>query len=66
MKAWYTSKTIWFNTFVASMLNFESNLVFVKMVLGENWFGILSIIVPIINIWLRAITTKGVKLNAKD
>lgn len=60
-KKWYHSKTMLFNLLVASMLLIEQNLNFLQPLLPINIYALLSFVVPLVNMWLRIITTKGIK-----
>ncbi len=50
-----------FNLLVASMLLIEQNLNFLQPLLPINIYALLSFVVPLVNMWLRIITTKGIK-----
>jgi hypothetical protein len=60
-KKWYQSKTMWFNLLVASMLLIEQNINFLQPLLPINLYALLSFIVPLVNMWLRVITSQGIK-----
>lgn len=60
-KKWYQSKTMLFNLLVASMLLIEQNLNFLQPLLPINIYALLSFVVPLVNVWLRVITTQGIK-----
>lgn len=60
-KKWYHSKTMLFNLLVASMLLIEQNLNLIQPLLPINMYALLSFIVPLVNMWLRIITTQGIK-----
>jgi len=57
------SKTIWFNTLVGMLLAAEPAIGLLQPVLGASTYGIVSFILIVGNVGLRAITTKA--LNAK-
>lgn len=50
-----------FNLLVASMLLIEQNLNLIQPLLPINMYALLSFIVPLVNMWLRIITTQGIK-----
>lgn len=60
MKAWYTSKTINLNALVGMLALLEANTGVLAPLLPSNWLTMLSVGLPVVNIVLRAITTKGV------
>lgn len=60
-KKWYQSKTMLFNLLVASMLLIEQNLNFLQPLLPINIYALLSFVVPLVNMWLRVITTQEIK-----
>lgn len=60
-KKWYYSKTMLFNLLVASMLLIEQNLNFLQPLLPINIYALLSFVVPLVNMWLRVITTQEIK-----
>jgi len=60
-KKWYHSKIMLFNLLVASMLLVEQNLNLIQPLLPINIYALLSFIVPLVNMWLRVITTQGIK-----
>lgn len=53
------SKTIWFNTIVGMLLAAEPVLSLLQPVLGASTYGIVSFILIVGNVALRAITTKS-------
>lgn len=59
-KKWYKSKTMWFNLLVASMLLIEQNINLLQPLLPINLYALVSFIVPLVNMWLRVVTTNGV------
>jgi hypothetical protein len=59
-KKWYQSKTIIFNTIIIGLTALEANFHTVKEVFGINIFLYLSIAVPMVNFYLRMITTKAI------
>jgi len=62
IKQWFKSKTIWFNSVIVPalmslMLYAEQSLPLIRDNLGSS-FGITTIIIGLINVWLRSVTTK--------
>jgi len=53
------SKTIWFNTIVGMLLAAEPALSLLQPLLGASTYGIVSFILIVGNVGLRAITTKA-------
>lgn len=53
------SKTVWFNTIVGMLLAAEPVIGLLQPVLGASTYGIVSFILIIGNVGLRAITTKA-------
>ena len=53
------SKTIWFNTITGMLLAAEPALHLLQPVLGTSTYGIVSFILIVGNVALRAITTKS-------
>ena len=60
-KKWYQSKTIWFNATAASLLLIEQNLPILQPLIPLNIYTVATVVIPIVNVWLRVITAKGVK-----
>ena len=53
------SKTIWFNTIAGMLLAAEPALALLQPMLGDSVYGIISFVLIIGNVGLRAITTKA-------
>ena len=60
-KKWYHSKTIWFNATAASLLLIEQNLPILQPLIPLNIYTVATVVIPLVNVWLRTITTRGVK-----
>lgn len=60
-KKWYHSKIIWFNATAASLLLVEQNLPILQPLIPLNIYTVATVVIPIVNVWLRVITAKGVK-----
>jgi hypothetical protein len=60
-KKWYKSKTLWFNGISSSLLMAESNLHFLQPMLPVNVYVCFAFILPIVNMWLRLISTQEIK-----
>lgn len=65
VKAWWRSKTIWFNSVMASApvaLSMLSDQVpSLQPYLPHNVYGLLFVITTLGNVWLRFETTTGIK-----
>jgi len=62
IKQWFKSKTIWFNTvgvpaLMSLMVYAEQNIALIRDNLGSS-FGVATIVIGLINVWLRSVTTK--------
>jgi hypothetical protein len=65
MKPWYTSKTILVNIAVAILASLEATTGLLKPYLPEYWYVVLAVGLPVVNIFLRVITTQPIgKTNA--
>lgn len=63
MKHWWRSKTLWVNGIVATFLLAETNIQSLQGVLPEWVHKSLIFGLPIINMWLRAVTSQGLSFN---
>jgi len=61
MKAWWKSKTLWFNMLVAFGAAAESQLGLLRPFVGEAGYVTLVMMVPAINVGLRFISTTGLE-----
>ena len=61
-KAWYTSKTLWFNTIVAGFSALEASAAMIQPYVAGDVFGYALLILTVGNAALRIITTQGLKL----
>lgn len=59
-KSWLKSKTIWVNAVIASLAIIEANTQLLQSVLPTNIYVIVAIVLPIVNIFLRTITTEAI------
>ena len=55
---WHKSKTIIFNLAAIGLVALEGNLNIIKENFNVNVFLVLSVAVPMVNFYLRTITTK--------
>lgn len=62
-KSWRNSKTIWVNATVLALATLEANTGLLQPLLPINFYNLVAILLPIVNTYLRAITTEP--LNAK-
>ena len=65
-KLWWKSKTLWFNVICAVLAALEANTGALQPFLPVNFYAILSVVLPVVNVVLRTITTQAltVKQNA--
>jgi hypothetical protein len=56
-KPWYQSKTIIVNALIGVLMTAEATSGALEPVLGAKAFGILTFILPVVNVFLRIITT---------
>ena len=61
-KAWYTSKTLWFNTIVAGLAALEASAAMIQPYVAGDLYGYGLLILTVGNVALRIITTQGLKL----
>jgi hypothetical protein len=64
-KPWYTSKTLWFNAFVASMAALEASTGALQGQVPTSVYMLIAVLVPGINVALRFVTSQGIAF-AKD
>jgi len=57
MKAWFKSKTIWFNIIMSGLVTAEQSFPMLQAYLGESTYGVLLFTLTIGNVLLRSITT---------
>jgi hypothetical protein len=63
MKPWYQSRTLWLNVIVALFAALEANTGLLKPFLPDNFYALLAIALPVINVVLRTVTTQGLTLS---
>lgn len=61
MKKWYKSKTVLVNASVAALVGLEASLGTLKPLLGENSYALVAALLPVVNIFLRVVTTEPIK-----
>ena len=59
-KKWYSSKTIWFNIIMTSLITLEASLGSLSSLIPTNIYGILAVLLAVGNSILRVISTVGV------
>jgi hypothetical protein len=64
-KPWWCSKTLWLNALIATFLLAESNVSALQGLLPDTLQKWLVFGLPIVNIWLRAITSQGLSFKPK-
>jgi hypothetical protein len=63
VKPWWASKTIWFNTSVATFLLAEQNIQSMSGLIPDWLYKPLVCGLPFINLWLRIGTTQGLSFK---
>ena len=63
MKKWYKSKTLIVNAVVAGLVALEAVTGFLKPYVGDAFYTIIAVALPVINAMLRVITTEPVKFR---
>ena len=63
MKPWYTSKTIIVNAIVAAMVALEAGTGLLQPHLPGNFYAIIAVGLPVVNVVLRVITTTALAAN---
>lgn len=64
-KQWWKSKTLWFNLLAATLLLAQQNIESLSGILPDSLVKPVAFALPIINIWLRAITTHGLSFTPR-
>lgn len=59
-KTWKNSKTIWVNATVLALASLEANTGLLQPLLPVNFYNLVAIALPIINTYLRVITTESI------
>lgn len=59
-KTWKNSKTIWVNATVLALVSLEANTGLLQPLLPVNFYNLVAIALPIINTYLRVITTESI------
>lgn len=59
-KKWWKSKTIWLNALVAVLAVAADSVAILQPILPENFFPVVAFGLPLVNVFLRVITTQGV------
>jgi hypothetical protein len=62
-KAWWKSKTLWFNFIVAALILAEINLHYLEGHLPPWLFAWLAFSLPLINMGLRFVSTHGLSFR---
>ena len=63
MKPWYTSKTIIVNAIVAALVALEAGTGLLQPHLPGNFYAIIAVGLPVVNVVLRVITTTALAAN---
>lgn len=59
-KTWKNSKTIWVNATFLALASLEANTGLLQPLLPINFYNLVAIALPIINTYLRVITTESI------
>lgn len=59
-KAWWRSRTVWANLLIGVLLLAETNLHLLQPLLPLNVYQLTAFVLPILNLFLRAITRTGI------
>ena len=59
-KTWKNSKTIWVNATALALASLEANTGLLQPLLPVNFYNLVAIALPIINTYLRVITTESI------
>lgn len=60
-KKWWQSKTLWVNAIVASLVALEGVTGLMQPHLPVNLYAAVAVALPVLNAFLRVVTTKGVR-----
>lgn len=63
MKAWWQSKTIWFNLVMAVLASLEATFHLLQPVFGSVLYGFGAVFVAVVNAALRVVTSQPVALK---
>ena len=64
MKVWYKSKTLIVNAIAGALVALEAGTGLLKPYLGDDFYVIVAVGLPIINAMLRVITSEGISRRA--
>lgn len=59
MKKWYRSKTLWFNVLCSSLVALEGVTGLLQPYVGQSFYVVMCVVLPIGNAMLRVISTEG-------
>lgn len=62
-KVWWKSKTLWVNAIVASLAAAEAVTGVMQPHVGVNFYAAIAVFLPIINAFLRVITTEALSVR---
>jgi hypothetical protein len=62
-KPWWHSRTLWVNVLVFVLAAAESRLGLLQPLLPVNVYELLALLLPVVNAWLRLVTTRAVSLR---
>ena len=63
IKPWWRSKTVWINVLAATFLVATDNLPVLQGLLPEAMYKRAIFALPIINLWLRVVSSKGLSFK---
>lgn len=58
-KSWLKSKTLWVNATVLGLATLEANTGLLQPLLPVNFYNLVAVLLPIVNTYLRVITTEA-------
>lgn len=60
MKAWWKSKTIWFNLIMAVLSSLEATFHLLQPIFGSSLYGVGAVFVAVVNAGLRVVTSQPI------
>lgn len=66
MKDWYKSKTIIFNGIAAGLIALEASTEVLKPLVGDKFYIIMAGVLPVMNAFLRTVTTQPIKVEKSN
>jgi hypothetical protein len=66
MKEWYKSRTIVFNGLAAALIALEASTGILKPLVGDKFYLIMAGVLPVVNAFLRTVTTQSLGTDKTD